>query len=230
MPTKMSFPGRCCLLPDGRPWCGGSLISSTTVLTAAHCKYQGLDAVVGEHDSSRPDGERRIDIKRWENHPGDVSGPNIKDFAIATLAEPVTFSDTIYPICLPTGRAASYENRMSTVSGWGTLFSGGPGSNILQKVEVRTMSNSACRNTGYSNSEITNDMMCASASGKDSCQGDSGGPLVIKKSGANYFEQAGVVSWGKGCAVSTYPGVYARVTHELRWIRSKMTGATCPTP
>jgi len=43
--------------------------------------------------------------------------------------------------------------------------------------------------------------------GKDSCNGDSGGALVLKKSG----KQAGIVSWGRGCAEKEHPGVYTNV-------------------
>merc|ERR1719334_917554 len=82
---------------------------------------------------------------------------------------------------------------------------------------------------------ITSNMICAKRSGKDSCQGDSGGPLVSSNGGdgvtaGQNYEQVGVVSWGYGCAHPSYPGVYARTTTQLDWIKSK-TGSswsTCP--
>ena len=55
--------------------------------------------------------------------------------------------------------------------------------------------------------------------GIDTCQGDSGGPLVSGKMGStSHLTLVGVVSWGMGCAREGVPGVYAKVTHFLKWI------------
>ena len=66
-------------------------------------------------------------------------------------------------------------------------------------------------------------MICAGfpgEGGKDACQGDSGGPFVCNDNGKAVI--AGVVSWGNGCALPNFPGVYARTTHVLDWIKENM--------
>jgi trypsin len=47
--------------------------------------------------------------------------------------------------------------------------------------------------------------------GIDSCQGDSGGPLFLLPLDGNVTEarQIGVVSWGRGCAISAFPGKFS---------------------
>ena len=66
-------------------------------------------------------------------------------------------------------------------------------------------------------------MFCAGypgVGGKDACNGDSGGPFVCNVN--NKAVIAGIVSWGEKCALPEYPGVYARVTKILDWIKDNM--------
>ena len=98
---------------------------------------------------------------------------------------------------------------------------GGSATNNLQYVRVPAITNADC-NSAYGGS-ITDAMICAGypgVGGKDACQGDSGGPFVCNDNGNAVI--AGVVSWGNGCALADYPGVYARTTTALSWIQSNM--------
>ena len=67
---------------------------------------------------------------------------------------------------------------------------------------------------------LTSNMICAGTErgGLDSCQGDSGGPLLVSASGQGDGQQAGVVSFGIGCARPNFFGVYTRVSQYLNWL------------
>ena len=109
-----------------------------------------------------------------------------------------------------------------------SLHLGGSATNNLQYVRVPAITNAQC-NSAYGGS-ITDTMICAGypgVGGKDACQGDSGGPFVCNDNGNAVI--AGVVSWGNGCALADYPGVYARTTSALSWIQNSMVSFKFPT-
>ena len=81
------------------------------------------------------------------------------------------------PVCLPNQPGPSYDNVLATVSGWGTLQSGGFQADKLREVNVTTMTNAEC-NVKYSG-EVLDSMICAADKGKDACQGDSGGKCIV---------------------------------------------------
>lgn len=86
----------------------------------------------------------------------------------------------------------------------------------LQSTNVPLITNKVCKIV-YGN-RITDDMVCAGipAGGRDACQGDTGGPLAVNG------VLVGVISWGNGCGRPNRPGVYARVSYFVKWIRSVM--------
>ena len=78
----------------------------------------------------------------------------------------MSFGDTIRPVCLPAA-SQEYEQREVVVTGWGRLYSSGPTTDLLHMVGVRSLSNSQCTTgTLYQPGQITNNMICAAASGK----------------------------------------------------------------
>lgn len=94
----------------------------------------------------------------------------------------------------------------------------------LMEVTLPMVGKATC-SAVYPGQTIDHTTLCAGLrkGGKDSCQGDSGGPLVVRD-GKNWV-QAGVVSWGAGCAKPGKYGVYTNVGAFTDWIQAK-TGLT----
>jgi len=117
----------------------------------------------------------------------------------------------------------------ATVIGWGNMNSSGSPNyaDALMQVSLPVISNATCNAPNSYGGQITNNMMCAGLAqgGKDSCQGDSGGPLMVPNGAGNGWLQAGVVSWGTGCAQPNYYGVYARLSNFTDWINSQTGGS-----
>lgn len=56
---------------------------------------------------------------------------------------------------------------------------------------------------------------------QDSCSGDSGGPLMVQQ-GSNPWQAEGVVSFGLGCGLKDWPGVYTSIPKHIPWISKKI--------
>ncbi|XP_076171823.1 trypsin-1 [Ptiloglossa arizonensis] len=218
------YPWMALMMFRGRFYCGGSVVNSRYVLTAAHCVDRFdpnlMSIRILEHDrNSTTETEAKVfKVDKVIKHNGYSTFNYNNDIALVRLKEPIRFEGKMRPVCLPE-RAKTFAGLMGIVTGWGALSESGSISETLQEVSVPILTNTECRATKYPARRITDNMLCAGykEGNKDSCQGDSGGPLHIAND--KTYNIVGVVSWGEGCAKPGYPGVYSRVNRYLTWIK-----------
>ncbi|XP_029954773.1 hyaluronan-binding protein 2 [Salarias fasciatus] len=209
--------------------CGGILISSCWVLTAAHCILPNKEYQVvlgGVNLQRQEEMDQTIPVIQTIVHENyrSTSAAVYNDIALLKLKvtdSPYCAKETrfVRTACLPDRPFPA--GKECVISGWGATeaYSYSP---QLLNARVFLISEDRCKTPQIYGNRLDSSMLCAGIlqGGVDSCQGDSGGPLVCEQDGTHYV--TGVVSWGQGCAERNKPGVYANVHTFLNWIKSKM--------
>ena len=201
---------------SGNQFCGGVLVSSSAVATAAHCAsavaQSDMRVVAGRQQKAGTDGVV-VNVRNIWKEPGFSDPGKGSDVAVLTLDRQVSYRT----VSLPGKSDGSLyaEGTNATVLGWGRTADGGARATSLRSAVVPVVSDSSCASS-YSNYNATS-MVCAGYpnGGVDACQGDSGGPLVVGDT------LIGIVSWGDGCAKPGKPGVYTRVSTYADEIRAQ---------
>ncbi|XP_017077322.1 serine protease grass [Drosophila eugracilis] len=210
-------------------FCGGSIINSRYILTAAHCIFPRLKVRLGEHDTnSNPDCQgpnicsprsEEYEIQMASRHAYYDESSIKNDIAVIKLTRNIRFNIHIQPICLILNPANSPRVNEYIAFGWGsTAFA--RTSNVLQTTVLKPYSRDYCN--GFFGSLLTRNQICAGFDNRDTCKGDSGGPLVAKVNldGVNRYLQLGIVSYGPNKCMS--PGVYTFVPNYIDWIKSSI--------
>ncbi|MBK1786722.1 S1 family peptidase [Prauserella cavernicola] len=192
-------------------FCGGTLVSSDTVVTAAHCAVAvdsaELGVVAGRQDKRASDG-MQFDVRRMWVAPDYQDPTTGDDIAVLKLAGNAPYRAA--RLATADDAALYAPGTMATVLGWGRLSEGGEKSQTLRGAQVPVVDDPTCGESYRTYDPQT--MLCAGfpEGGIDACQGDSGGPLVVGDT------LVGVVSWGDGCAAAGKPGVYTRVSSYVQ--------------
>lgn len=246
--VKLSYaPWQVALVLAGAPsdydgqFCGGSILSSEWIVTAAHCVVS-YGSVIRTADLRVRAGTATLSRTRMDAvpvrtivvHPGysdDAEGlPN--DIALVRLSTPLRLrKGSMEAIAIATSKPGSGSD--ARITGWGsTWFDNGEGDlfnyngtprypTVLQGTTVTTQSDTVCRDelALYGVDTVFDGalMLCAKAPGwwRDTCSGDSGGPLATRV--GRTWRLAGITSWGVGCAWLS-SGVYTNVANYRTWI------------
>lgn len=225
--------------------CGGNLVSTRTVITAAHClrtskrtfRSNEVFVFLGRfniRDQSEVGG-KEVQVEQIIVHSDYMSKDSSydADIAVIILLERVKFTEFIRPICLWYGSdsLSSIVGQLGTVVGWGRDGMG----NILtpepKKINIPVVSDAECLRSSDTYRYITSQRtFCAGGrDGRGPCNGDSGGGMAFmrNKKWNKKWMLRGIVSASLAdpivntCDLGEYV-VFTDVAKHVSWIKTHM--------
>ncbi|XP_016961128.1 brain-specific serine protease 4 isoform X1 [Drosophila biarmipes] len=211
--------------------CGGSLISASIVISAAHCVHRMSEnnVVIGlgryDLEDYAEEGAEMRNVRRLLWHPEySTRSYSDADIALITIERPVTFSDIIAPICMWTVEASSTASSSGFIAGWGRDESDSR-TQYPRVVEAEIASPTVCASTWRGSMMVTDRSLCAgNRDGSGPCLGDSGGGLMVKQ--GDRWLLRGIVSIGERgpsnkCQLNQYV-LYCDLSKHIDWINDNI--------
>ncbi|XP_020633419.3 serine protease 55 [Pogona vitticeps] len=215
------LPWQVSIQADGKHVCGGAILSSWWILSAAHCFQEDISSRlhVVVHMEGNPSGIR--DLERVIVHQ-DFNGETLQnDIALILLDSPIHFSEETTPICLPLLHDLSIWHNC-WVATWRPTPAG-PGADengttkVLKRTEMTVIGREACAEKVPG---LKGDVMCSISEeeGPKICRDDSGSPLVCTHGKNTKWFMVAVARKGEHCEREGSPAIYTVVFHYIDWI------------
>uniref|UniRef100_A0A8C3XDS7 Peptidase S1 domain-containing protein n=1 Tax=Catagonus wagneri TaxID=51154 RepID=A0A8C3XDS7_9CETA len=193
--------------------CGGFLVRTNFVLTAAHCWGSSIKVVLGAHNVQEKERTQQVILVRnYTRHPDYNPKTCANDIMLLELTRKAQLGPAVGLLGLPRWRELVMPGTVCSVAGWGRLGVNGRFSTKLQETDLQVQRDEQCISR-YSYYNCTT-QLCAGSPAKNSFSGDSGSPLVCED------VAQGIVSFGK--LDGSPPNVYTRISSFLPWIRKVM--------
>lgn len=220
------WPWQVSLKYNGGHTCGGSLINSRWIVTAAHCVVNNLNAnfyTVGfaQHDIFSIDASNLLRVQFVvPNSNYNPDALHVNDIALLKLATPAPINQkTISPVCVDMDENRNLNNQVAWTTGWGAKDFMGQPQRYKQQAKVTMISSDECRRNMniFINPKY---QLCAARPNEGQiCQGDSGGPLVIQDPATRDWTLVGITSFTVNCRNG---GGFAKVSPYAGWINNVM--------
>ncbi|EDS42902.1 transmembrane protease [Culex quinquefasciatus] len=152
--------------------CGGSILNSNNVLTAAHCVWRAEQgtAFVGLHNRREEEPtQQRIPFAAVYYHSGYNGESSRDDIAVVRLSRHITFNDRVQPVHLPDrGDNRQFAGLTGTVAGFGNLCDDCDGPDVLMYTSNTIVSNAECLAVWGNPESIQDQNLCLSTAGETS--------------------------------------------------------------
>lgn len=201
------IPWQAALLYNGRQICGGSIIDTNRILTAAHCvsdkNLQSYSVRIGA--TKRQNDGQTVKVSRIHAHANFNVVKN--DIAVVILKAQLKFDKKIQSVKLPSNSNDLEEDTEVIISGWGVTEKHPSGANNLQMAIVKTIERQKCKKL-IKKPVVDSGMICAgipTTGGIDACQ--------VRKTDRYAF----ITSEIHNSCISI-----VRVTQAVRWFQWKI--------
>ncbi|GJQ69454.1 hypothetical protein Trydic_g6563 [Trypoxylus dichotomus] len=202
---------------SGRLFCGGSIINSRWILTAATCVDGSTTSefYIAAGTLLLSSGGDLYRISKIVVHDS-YNYPNY-DIALVQVEGEIQFSNDVQPIEIETDNS-NVEEVDCLLTGWGRKVYNGHVSEELQYVPLQTITNELCQ-AYWGSLYILDSEICTLVpdGGSGACVGDNGSALVCNG------KAMGVYSRNYYFCGDRTPDVFSRVPHVAEWIEETIS-------